>query len=215
MSSQEAGFPGALAKAETESRRDCELMATNTLNQQAAGNVEELTAENVRAIAALDAEAQKHVSTADRIAAHITRFCGSMAFVWVHVAWFTVWIIWNTMLPTKIDPYPFSFLTLVVSLEAIFLSTFIMIAENRQERVDERRSHLDLQINLLSEQENTKMLDLLSKIADKLGIDPSGDPTVEVLKQATRPEALVAQIDDIIAEGEKNEASKPRDSSGS
>jgi uncharacterized membrane protein len=70
-----------------------------------------------------------------------------MAFVWVHVLLFSVWIIANTVMPIKsLDPYPFSFLTLVVSLEAIFLSTFILISENRQARIDERRNHLDLQI---------------------------------------------------------------------
>ena len=110
-----------------------------------------------------------------------------MAFVWVHVLWFSVWIIANTaVIPIKpIDPYPFSFLTLVVSLEAIFLSTFILISENRQARIDERRNHLDLQINLLAEQEYTKTLQLLEQIANKLGVDANTDPDVEVLEQAT------------------------------
>jgi uncharacterized membrane protein len=73
-----------------------------------------------------------------------------MAFVWVRSGFLCG--LANTVLPTKsIDPYLFSFLTLVVSLEAIFLSTFILISENRQARIDERRNHLDLQINLLAE----------------------------------------------------------------
>ncbi|MEA3210353.1 MAG: hypothetical protein QOE70_3410 [Chthoniobacter sp.] len=126
-----------------------------------------------------------------------------MPFVWVHVVWFAVWIIGNTALPIKpIDPYPFNFLTLVVSLEAIFLSTFIMISENRQGRIDERRSHLDLQINLLAEQENTKMLKLLQGMATRLGVDPTKDPDVEVLEQATRPEKLVEQIEATINESD-------------
>jgi len=158
--------------------------------------VDQLTAQNVSTIADLEKAAHSKQTFADKVADRITRFCGSMPFVWVHVVWFTVWIIGNTALPIKpIDPYPFSFLTLVVSLEAIFLSTFIMISENRQGRIDERRSHLDLQINLLAEQENTKMLKLLEGMAKKLGVDPSEDPDVEVLEQATRPEKLVEQID--------------------
>ena len=161
--------------------------------------VEQLTEQNVRTIADLEKAAQSQQTFADRVADRITRFCGSMPFVWVHVGWFTVWIIANTALPIKpIDPYPFSFLTLVVSLEAIFLSTFIMISENRQGRIDERRNHLDLQINLLAEQENTKMLKLLQGMARKMGIDPAADPDVEVLEQATRPEKLVEQIDESI-----------------
>jgi uncharacterized membrane protein len=174
-------------------------------------SVEELTAQNVKSIAAVEREAQAQSSSADRIAGAITRFCGSMAFVWVHAVWFGIWIVWTTALPiTHLDPFPFSFLTLVVSLETIFLSTFIMISENRQERVAERRSHLDLQINLLSEQENTKMLELLGKIATKLGVDPNDDPTISVLEQATRPERLVEQIDESIEEAENSEQGKSR-----
>lgn len=159
--------------------------------------VGDLTAENVRSIAQLEKAAQAQQTTADRVADRITRFCGSMPFVWVHVVWFTGWILFNTILQAKpIDPYPFNFLTLIVSLEAIFLSTFIMISENRQSRIDERRSHLDLQINLLSEQENTKMLQLLEGISKKLGVDPSDDPDVAVLEQATRPQQLIEQIEE-------------------
>ena len=166
--------------------------------------VDQLTEQNVKSIAELERAAQSHQTSADRVADRITRFCGSMPFVWVHVIWFTVWIIGNTELLAKpIDPYPFSFLTLVVSLEAIFLSTFIMISENRQGRIDERRSHLDLQVNLLAEQENTKTLQLLEGIARKLGVDPTDDPDIEVLEQATRPEKLVEQIDRGIEESEK------------
>jgi uncharacterized membrane protein len=93
-------------------------------------------------------------------------------------------------------------LTLAVSFEAIFLSTFILISENRQALVDERRSHLDLQINLLSEQENTKMLQLLREIAEKLGVNPGKDPTVAALEQATQPDKLVEQIERTITETE-------------
>lgn len=160
-------------------------------------SVEELTDQNVKAIAALEQEVKNQLSRTDRVAGKITRFCGSMAFVWLHVVWFGGWVVWNiTPGWTHVDPYPFSFLTLVVSLEAIFLSTFIMISENRQAYMDERRSHLDLQINLLAEQENTKMLELLEKIAAKLEIDISGDLSVAVLKEATRPDKLIAQIDE-------------------
>lgn len=66
---------------------------------------------------------------------------------------------------------------------------------NREERLDTRHSHSDLQINLLAEQENTKMLMLLEAMATKIGVDPSDDPDVEVLEQATRPEKLVEQIE--------------------
>jgi uncharacterized membrane protein len=173
--------------------------------------VGDLTAENVRSIAQLEIAAQAQQTRADRVADRITRFCGSMPFVWVHVVWFAGWILFNTTLQAKpIDPYPFNFLTLIVSLEAIFLSTFIMISENRQGRIDERRSHLDLQINLLAEQENTKMLQLLEGISKKLGVDFSGDPDVAVLEQATRPQQLIEQIEETAKAMDREESSEER-----
>jgi uncharacterized membrane protein len=93
------------------------------------------------------------------------------------------------------DPFPFTFLTLIVSLEAIFLSTFILISQNHETRLSERRNQLDLQINLLSEQENTKMLRILERIAKKVGARTDDDPHLQVLEQATQPEKLVDQIE--------------------
>ena len=98
------------------------------------------------------------------------------------------------------DPYPFTFLTLCVSLEAIFLASFILISQNYEMRITERRSRLDLQINLLSEQENTKMLQLLDRMARKMGLYEEDDPEIQVLEQATRPETLARQIEDAIRE---------------
>ncbi len=156
---------------------------------------EALTDRNIRTIVDLERSARASVSAAERTAGAIARFCGTMRFVWVHVAWFVLWIGFNVWPDAHHpDPYPFSFLTVVVSLEAIFLSTFILISQNQENRVSERRSQLDLQINLLSEQENTKMLQMLKSIAEKVGADVSGDPEFEALRQATRPENLVGQL---------------------
>lgn len=166
--------------------------------------VEEVTAENVQTIGQLERAAQREESLGDRIAALINRTCGSMMFLWTNAIVFTVWMTLNTLILAKPwDPFPFAFLTLVVSLEAIFLSTFLLIAENRQARVEERRSQLDLQINLLAEQENTKTLKLLHLIARKVGVDVDGDEEYAVLEQATRPEKLISQIDAIDQETKK------------
>jgi uncharacterized membrane protein len=158
---------------------------------------EDVTRQNIQAMRQLDDAAMAKRTGADRIAAAIARFCGSMTFVFIHVAVFAAWIGYN-VLPwfTPFDPYPFTFLTLVVSLEAIFLSTFILISQNYDMRVSERRNQLDLQINLLSEQENTKMLQMLERIAKKVGAHVADDPQVRALEEATRPEALVEQIEE-------------------
>jgi uncharacterized membrane protein len=160
-----------------------------------ATSPEDLTRENVRAMRRVEETALANRSRADRIAAFVATFCGSMPFVLLHVAAFGCWIALNTWPGlAHWDPYPFTFLTLVVSLEAIFLASFILISQNYEMRISDRRSQLDLQINLLTEQENTKMIQMLERIAKKVGAD-AVDPDVRLLEQTTDPEKLVTQIE--------------------
>jgi uncharacterized membrane protein len=128
----------------------------------------------------------------------------------VHAVWFGGWIGENLLRGAAgFDPYPFPLLTLIVSLEAIFLSTFILISQNRDAQLSERRSQLDLQINLLTEQENTKMLTMLEQIAKKVGANVSQDPTLAVLEQATQPAELVEQIERTIETAEQESEPQP------
>jgi uncharacterized membrane protein len=159
-------------------------------------NVDDLTAHNVRAIVELDKKARASLTLSQRLARAIASFCGSMRFVWVNAGMFAGWIIANSV-PGLLDadPFPFTFLTLVVSLEAIFLSSFILISQNEEARLADRRNALALQIDLLSEQENTKMLHILERVARQVGIDLKDDPALAALEQATRPEKLAEQID--------------------
>ncbi|HEX3955190.1 MAG TPA: DUF1003 domain-containing protein [Trebonia sp.] len=99
----------------------------------------------------------------DRIADQITAFAGSMAFVYLHVAWFAVWIVINVT-GWRFDPFPFGLLTLIVSLEAIFLSTFVMISQNRESARSDLRARQDFETNALSEA-------WLEALGDKLGVD--------------------------------------------
>jgi len=161
-----------------------------------SGSVEQLTQRNIEVVRKLEEAANEERSTSDRVARMIARFCGSMKFVWVHVICFAGWIALNLFPGVKhIDPFPFTFMTFVVSLEAIFLSTFILISQNQDTRISERRNHLDLQINLLSEQENTKMLMMLQAIAEKVGAEIEHDEDMTVLAQDTELEKVVAQIE--------------------
>ena len=171
----------------SEARYESETPSTNSVDQ--------LTERNVEVIRELEEAAKEERTRTDRFAEAIANFCGSMTFVWVHVVWFGIWILINVIprLP-HIDPFPFTFLTLVVSLEAIFLSTFILISQNHDSKISERRNHLDLQINLLSEQENTQMLVMLRAIAEKVGANLSRDDQVEALSEETKPQRLVTQI---------------------
>lgn len=98
-----------------------------------------------------------------RVADQITLFSGSMLFVYLHVAWFTIWIVLNVT-RWRFDPYPFGLLTLVVSLEAIFLSTFVLLSQNREAARQDLRSEIDFETNVLSEI-------WLEAMAERLGID--------------------------------------------
>lgn len=178
---------------------------------------DDVTRQNVQAMRKLEEAAMAKRTGADRAAAAIARFCGSITFVWIHVAVFGTWLGYNSLPWFKaFDPYPFTFLTLVVSLEAIFLSTFILISQNYDMRVAERRNQLDLQINLLAEQENTKALQILERIAKKVGAHVGDDPQVRALEEATRPEALVEQIEEAYRadDGRHPGAPRPRSDEG-
>jgi len=136
-------------------------------------------------------------SVQQRLADTITDFSGSMLFVYIHVAWFGAWILWNlgAFGLKPFDPFPFGLLTLIVSLEAIFLATFVLISQNRISVDAERRTNLDLQIGLLTEHELTRALKMLDEIQDHLGIaqDPSTD--LEELEAEVRPEDVLEEIE--------------------
>jgi uncharacterized membrane protein len=99
----------------------------------------------------------------DRVADQITAFSGSMAFVYIHVVWFAVWCIGN-LVWWRFDPFPFGLLTLIVSLEAIFLSTFVLLSQNRESARSDTRAESDFETNVLSEV-------WLEAVAEKLGVD--------------------------------------------
>ena len=105
-----------------------------------------------------------------KVAEFISEFAGNVWFVYFHVAWFTLWMWMNTghelFGVSNFDPYPFGFLTMVVSLEAIFLSTFILIAQNLQSRRSELRAELDYQVNLKTEKDVAEVLALLNDVRD-------------------------------------------------
>jgi uncharacterized membrane protein len=140
---------------------------------------------------------EERKSFQDRAADAITGFSGSMSFVYLHAVLFAGWIVANTgWLGNKpVDPFPFNFLTMVVSLEAIFLSTFVLVSQNRMAEVADKRADLDLQINLLAEHEVTRILKLVDAIADKLGIEGVKDPEIEELERDVMPEVVLQELE--------------------
>jgi uncharacterized membrane protein len=161
------------------------------------GSADQLTRQNVEAILKSEKTVKQERTRSDLLAEAIARFCGSVRFIWVQVVWFGLWILINVMPGIKhFDPFPFTFLTFVISLEAIFLAIFILISRNQDRKISERRSHLALQINLLSEQENTKLIVMLQAIAARVGADLSHDPHLQALSEETEPAKLLDQIEE-------------------
>ena len=162
----------------------------------ATAHMADIIEQNILCIARLREEAASAQTTQDRLADRITTFAGSMRFVYVHVVWFILWVLVNSgALGTRpFDPFPYGLLTMVVSLEAIFLSTFVLVSQNRLAEVSERQAHLDLQIGLLTEHEVTRVLRMLDAIQDHLGIDNSRDMELAQLETETHPDEVLAEI---------------------
>jgi len=155
---------------------------------------------NVKAIAKLERNAIQERSPADRLSDGITWVAGSAGFVIAHIVVFTVWITLNVGLIRSVpifDPYPFSFLTLVVSLEAIFLAIFVLMSQNRAARLADRRAHLDLQVDLLAERELTVMLHMLRALCakEKVVLDDVGTDVNDLLEE-TDVNELASNLDE-------------------
>ena len=134
----------------------------------------------------------------ERVADWTSELFGSNGFLIVNLTWFVVWCVWNSgAIPglTPFDPFPFGLLTMVVSLEAILLSIFVLIAQNRAERGNELRAEVDLQVDLITESELTKVLEIVAKIAAKQGIDLSGDAELAEMLSPTNVDKLERVLD--------------------
>lgn len=185
----------------------------STATRQTDGDRQaQIVRENAKTVQAMQDRLVEAESPIDHVAAVISKFAGSSWFVVIHALWFTLWIVGGSgAFPelgfVEIDPYPFSLLTLIVSLEAIFLSTFVLISQNKLAAAADRRADLDLHINLLAEQKAAKTLELLGQITEQLNAMASEfhihqDAELEALKESPAPADIVDIID---ANGDANE----------
>jgi uncharacterized membrane protein len=168
----------------------------------------EVVDRNVTALAEIRSRMLANRTIEGRIADAITRFAGSMRCIYLHLLLVAAWILINTgVLPlgAPFDPYPFVMLAMFASVEAIFLSTFVLISQNRQALLAERRNELDLHINLLAEHETTRILQLVDAIAKRLDV-AHDDSDTEVLKQDVRPEVLMRRMEEIERQIERQES---------
>ncbi|MEX0616417.1 MAG: DUF1003 domain-containing protein [Candidatus Woykebacteria bacterium] len=140
-----------------------------------------------RIIKSFQAKADAKRSFAEKVADYMTTTFGSIRFLTVNVIWFVTWILINTNLIPGVkpfDPFPFGLLTTVVSLEAIILAIFVLISQNRESKINDLREEVGLQLDIITEQEITKLLEMVAKLMNKDGIDTESD---ELLKEMLSP----------------------------
>jgi uncharacterized membrane protein len=165
--------------------------------QESGTPASKVVLQNIRAVCELEQKALDERSLGERIGDAVSHYAGKAWFIVFHFLWFASWIILNAgLVPAvpKFDPYPYPFLTFAVSLEAIFLSLFILMSQNREARQADQRAHLDLQINLLAELESTRMLEMLKALCQHHGLDAGLSPDVEQLAKPTEPKTLVSEL---------------------
>jgi uncharacterized membrane protein len=148
---------------------------------------------NIQALIAHREAAERRSSWTEKLAQAVTRFTGSMTFVVIHLVLYGLWIIvnlgWIPGVP-RFDP-SFVILAMEASVEAIFLSTFILITQNRMMVAAAERADLDLQISLLTEHELTRVIGLVSEMAKRMGIEAAHDPELAELTRDVRPERVL------------------------
>jgi uncharacterized membrane protein len=154
-------------------------------------------ARNIQALSERRRQEEAVASLSDRIADRVTRFTGSMTFVVLHLLGFGFWIVANLGWVPGVPPWDESFvvLAMMASVEAIFLSTFVLISQNRMAAAADKRADLDLQISLLAEHEITKMATLLAAVADKLGVRSEADEELVEVQQDIAPDAVLDEIE--------------------
>ena len=152
---------------------------------------------NIETLRRKRAEEERAVSGLDRNALLVSRFAGSMSFVVVNVLGLAGWVVVNLGLVPFAKPFDSSFVALATtaSVEALFLSTFILISQNRAARIADRQSDLDVQISLLTEHEVTRVLKLCTMIAERLDVHGAQDPELEELKDDVAPDRVIDEIE--------------------
>jgi uncharacterized membrane protein len=166
---------------------------TDAARSEANGLVER----NIAALLKCREAEERQLTWQDRLADQVSRFASSMLFVWLHAVGFGLWIVINLKLVPGVPSFDpkFVVLALVASIEAIFLSSFMLVTQNRLQTGADRRAELNLQISLLAEHEITRLLKIVTEIGERLDLPSAQHPEVEEMTQDVRPEAVLESLE--------------------
>jgi uncharacterized membrane protein len=170
---------------------------TTGMGRPSASGLAHVVDRNIQALLEHRRDQEEGRSLQERVADRVTRFTGSMKFVYIHLVLFGLWIGINLgWLPgvARFDP-SFVVLAMVASVEAIFLSTFVLITQNRMAALADQRADLDLQISLLAEHEVTRLITLVSAMAERMGLEAARDPELAELSQDVAPEKVMEKLE--------------------
>jgi uncharacterized membrane protein len=178
------------------------------MNKQEESNMQgmaHIVERNIDALLERRQQEEKNKSREEKTADAITRFAGSMLFVYLHLALFGLWIFWNTGL-LGLKPFDPSFVVLAMfaSVEAIFLSTFVLISQNRMNAQADKRAELDLQVSLLTEHEVTRLITLVTAMAQKMDIADAYHSEIDELAKDVHPEKVMDTMEQHKKQSEKS-----------
>lgn len=151
-----------------------------------------------RIFKSIKAKADSRRTGTERIADWMTSRFGSITFLLINTIFFALWILINTGQIEAIspfDPFPFSLLTTIVSLEAIILAIFVLISQNRNSKIDDLREETHLQINLIAEKEITKLMKMMAIVLERQGVDLSQDPELKKLLRPISEEEIEKKLE--------------------
>jgi uncharacterized membrane protein len=170
---------------------------SNSGGDLASPGLNSILERNIEALVERRKKEEADCTTEERIARAISRFIGSMLFVYVHLAIFGIWIAANVGHVPGIPRFDPNLVGIAVtaSVEAIFLSTFVLINQNRMSAASVKRADLDVQMSLLTEHELTRLLGLVSAVAEQLKVRTEADHELEELKQDVAPEAVLDKLE--------------------
>jgi uncharacterized membrane protein len=159
--------------------------------------------DNIETVARLREEAWEQRSAVDRLADAVGSFVGRVAFVAIHAVWFVGWAAFNTRLVPglpEFDPYPFPLFGTLVSFEAVVISAFVLIKQNRMGLMAERRAHVELQMILLTEREVTKLIHVVDRLAGHVGLPEPLDQEAQELREHTEVEQVARAVHEALPE---------------
>jgi uncharacterized membrane protein len=172
-------------------------MMARARNKAKSSAGRQTTAKNIESILKLEKEDERELTAFHRVSHAVGWFVGTIYFVLFQCIFALLWVALNTPSPGNgpaFDPHPFPLLSTVLALEAVLLTSFVLIRQNAIDLRSERRNHLDLQINLLAEKEATSILKILREIAEHLKIDVSADAEHEELAKDTAVESIARDL---------------------